>query len=116
LRGNLNKGNCVVSASKQRKILGMRAIILILILAVVVLIGAIATGLLDISQTRSAKAPDVAVSQNGITASGGQAPTFDVETGTVSVGAKPTNVTVPAPTVSVNPAGNDAQAVANNAQ
>ena len=94
----------------------MRAIILILILAVVVLIGAIATGMLDISQTRSAKVPDVAVSQNGITASGGQAPAFDVETGTVSVGAKPTNVTVPAPTVSVNPAGNDAQAVTNNAQ
>jgi hypothetical protein len=94
----------------------MRAIILILILAVVVLIGAIATGMLDISQTRGAKVPDVAVSQNGITASGGQAPAFDVETGTVSVGSKSTNVTVPAPTVSVNPAGNDAQAVTNNAQ
>ena len=94
----------------------MRAIILILILAVVVLIGAIATGMLDISQTRPAQAPNVNVSQNGITASGGQAPAFDVETGTVSVGAKQTNVTVPSPTVTVNPAGNDAQPATSNAQ
>jgi len=94
----------------------MRAILLILILAVVVLIGAIATGMLDISQTRPAEVPNLDVSKNGVTASGGQAPAFDVETGTVSVGAKDTNVTVPAPTVTVNPAGNDAQAVTNNAQ
>jgi hypothetical protein len=94
----------------------MRAIILILILAIVALIGAIATGMLDISQTREAKAPDVDVSHNGITASGGQAPAFDVETGTVSVGAKQTNVTVPAPTVTVNPAGNEAQPTTTNAQ
>ena len=94
----------------------MRAILLILILAVVVLIVAIATGMLDVSQTRSARAPEVDVTQNGITATGGQAPAFDVETGTVSVGAKPTNVVVPAPTLNVNPAGNDAQAVTNNAQ
>ena len=94
----------------------MRAILLILILAVIVLIGAIASGMVDISQTRGARAPEVDVSRNGITASGGQAPAFDVETGTVSVGAKETNVTVPAPTVTVNPAGNGAQASTNNAQ
>ncbi|HJR83569.1 MAG TPA: hypothetical protein VJ775_06545 [Sphingomicrobium sp.] len=94
----------------------MRAILLILILAVIVLIVAIASGMLDVSQTRMAKAPEVDVTQNGITATGGQAPAFDVETGTVSVGAKPTNVVVPAPTLNVNPAGNDAQTVANNAQ
>ena len=94
----------------------MRAILLILILAVVVLISAIATGMLDISQTRGARAPAVDVSRNGFTASGGQAPAFDVETGTVSVGAKQTNVVVPSPTVTVNPAGNDAQAATNNVQ
>jgi len=94
----------------------MRPILLILILAVVVLIALLATGMININQTRPAEVPKVAVSSNGITAKGGQAPAFDVETGTVSVGAKPTNVTVPAPTVSVNPAGNDAQAVTNNAQ
>jgi hypothetical protein len=93
----------------------MRAVLLILILGVVVLIGAIATGMLDISQTRGAKAPDVDVGSNGITASGGQAPAFDVETGTVSVGAKQTNVAVPSPTISVNRPGNEAEA-ANNAQ
>jgi hypothetical protein len=94
----------------------MRAILLILILAVVVLIGAIATGMLDISQTRAVKTPDVDVSRNGITATGGQAPAFDVETGTVSVGTKQTNVVVPTPALTVNPAGNDAQATTNNAQ
>jgi hypothetical protein len=94
----------------------MRAVLLILILGIVVLIGAIATGMLDISQTRSAKAPDVDVNSNGITASGGQAPAFDVETGTVSVGATQRNVTVPSPTVSVNRPGNETQAVADNAQ
>ena len=94
----------------------MRAILLILIVAVVVLIVAIATGMLDVSQTRAAKAPDIDVTKNGVTATGGQAPAFDVETGTVSVGAKQANVTVPAPTVSVNPAGNDAQPATNNPQ
>ena len=94
----------------------MRAILLILIIAVVVLIAAIATGMLDVSQTRAVEAPDIDVTKNGVTATGGQAPAFDVETGTVSVGAKQTNVTVPAPTVSVNPTGNDSEAVTNNAQ
>ena len=95
----------------------MRAILLILILAVVVLIGAIATGMLDISQTRGARAPAVDVSRNGITASGGQAPAFDVETGTVSVGTDQKNVTIPVPNVRVNSAqGNQAQPVTNSAQ
>lgn len=91
----------------------MRAVLFILILAVVVLIAAFATGMLDVSQIRPAKAPDVDVTANGITATGGQAPAFDVETGTVSVGTKTANVAVPAPSVTVNPAGNE---VANNAQ
>jgi len=52
----------------------MRALILILILAVVAAIIAVATGFLDISQTRSARAPDVAANAAGVTASGGQAP------------------------------------------
>ena len=96
----------------------MRAIILILILAVVGLIVLVATGLLDINQTRSAEAPQVSVTENGVTAQGGQAPAFDVETGTVSVGSEPANVTVAVPTVQVNPAdGNQAQpATTNTAQ
>ena len=49
----------------------MRAILLILILAVVILIVAIATGFLDINQVRGAKAPDIDASRNGVTATGG---------------------------------------------
>lgn len=94
----------------------MRPILLILILAVVVLIALLATGMININQTRPAEVPKVDVSSNGITAKGGQAPAFDVETGTVSVGTKPANVTVPAPSVTVNPAANEAQPAANTAQ
>jgi hypothetical protein len=68
----------------------MRAVLLILILAVVVVIIAIGSGFLDINQVRGAKAPDIDASRNGVTAVGGQAPAFDIETGSVAVGsAKP---------------------------
>ncbi len=73
----------------------MRAVLLILIVAVVAIIIAVATGLLNISQIRGARAPDVAASGNGITATGGQAPAFDIETGSVKVGTKDANVKVP---------------------
>ena len=82
----------------------MRAIILILIVAVVAIILAVATGLVDINQTRPARAPDIDTTGNGLTASGGQTPAFDIETGSVTVGANPQEVTVPVPTVNVNPA------------
>ena len=95
----------------------MRAILLILILAVVALIVLVATGLIDINQTRPAEAPQVSVTENGVVAKGGQAPAFDVETGTVSVGSEPANVTVAVPTVQVNRAdGNQAQRATNTAQ
>jgi hypothetical protein len=85
----------------------MRAILLILILVVVVLLIAIGTGFLDISQTRQAQAPQIATTGNGVTARGGQTPTFDVETGSVSVGTKQANVAVPS--IQVNrPGGNQA--------
>lgn len=94
----------------------MRAVLFILILAVAVLLIAIATGFLDIRQTRGARAPDVSA-DNGVSARGGQTPAFDIETGSVSVGTKRANVVVP--TVRVNPAdeqGNtEANTVANNA-
>ena len=95
----------------------MRAVLLVLILAVVALIVLVATGLLDINQSRPAKAPEVSVTQNGITATGGQTPAFDVETGTVSVGTDQKDVSVPVPTVRVNAAqGNQTQPVTNTAQ
>src|SRR4029450_11246536 len=73
----------------------MRAILLILSLAVGALIAAIATGFLDISQTRGARAPAVAASDGAIRASGGQWPTFEVQTGSVEVGSREANVDVP---------------------
>ncbi len=81
----------------------MRAVILVLILAVVALIIAIQTGFLDIRQTRGAEAPDITANGAGVTATGGQTPTFDVETGKVAVGSRPENVTVQMPTVEVQP-------------
>jgi hypothetical protein len=94
----------------------MRAVILVLILAVVAAIVLVATGLININQTRPAAAPSVSVNSNGVTATGGQTPAFDVETGTVSVGTNQANVTVPVPSVRVNPAdANQAEPAANTA-
>jgi hypothetical protein len=89
----------------------MRAVILVLILIVVAAIVLIASGLVDINQVRGARAPNIDASSNGVTASGGQAPAFDVETGTVSVGTRDAKVKVPS--LTVNPAGNDAAPVQN---
>ena len=84
----------------------MRAVLLVLILAVVVIIGAIATGFLDISQIRGARAPDIDASRNGVTATGGQAPSFDVETGSVGVGSR--DAVIKVPEIQVNPPANQA--------
>jgi hypothetical protein len=95
----------------------MRAVIFILIVIVLVVIAGIATGFVDINQIRGAKAPEISATQNGITAKGGQAPAFDVETGSVKVGTKQATVNVPA--LQVVPPQNQAQnqaAAANNAQ
>ena len=62
----------------------MRKFILILIVAIVALIGAIQLGLLSFKQDRPAQVPGVEVTPNGITATGGQTPSFEVETGTVA--------------------------------
>ena len=67
----------------------MRAVLFILIVAVIVVIAGIATGFLNINQIRgrqgARRSPRLA---NGVTAKGGQAPAFDVETGSVKVGTK----------------------------
>ena len=73
----------------------MRAILLILIVAVVALIVAISTGYLDISQTREAKAPSIEASDGAIRATAGQSPAFDVQTGSIQVGTHEGNVAVP---------------------
>ena len=95
----------------------MRAVIVILIVAVLAIIAAVATGFVDINQIRGGTVPQVAATENGVTAKGGRAPSFEVETGSVKVGTGDANVTVPkvtlgkenktvqVPKVEVRPAG-----------
>ena len=90
----------------------MRAVLIIVIIAVVAVLGAIATGFLNINQIRGAEAPRVGASNNGVTAQGGQAPAFEVETGSIKVGSKDANVKLP--TIQVAPAQNEAAAAASN--
>lgn len=73
----------------------MRVILLILIIAVVALIGAIATGYVNVSQTRGARAPKVEAADGAIRATGGQPPAFKMQTGSVEVGTRAANVAVP---------------------
>lgn len=87
----------------------MRKIILILIIAIVALIAAIQLNLLSFKQDRPAEVPGVEVTSNGITATGGQTPTYSVETGTVAVGTRNATVAVPVPTIQVQ-GPNDNQA------
>ena len=91
----------------------MRAVLILLIVAVLVVIAGIASGFLNIDQIRGARAPDVTATPNGVTAKGGQAPAFDVETGSVKVGTKQKTVTVPTLDVQ-KPGQNQAAAAANN--
>jgi flagellar basal body-associated protein FliL len=93
----------------------MRALLIILIIAVVAVLVAVGTGFLNISQIRGAKAPEVSATRNGVTAKGGQAPAFDVQTGSVKVGTKQATVKVPALVVE-RPRSKPSQAVTNNSQ
>ena len=87
----------------------MRKLFLILIVLVIAIIAAIQLGLLGIVQKQPAQAPGVEVTSNGITATGGQAPSFEVETGSVAVGTRNATVAVPVPTLEVrNPGMNQA--------
>jgi hypothetical protein len=92
----------------------MRAVILVLVVVIIAAIAAIASGFVDINQIRGAKAPEISATRNGVTAKGGQAPAFDVETGSVKVGT--TNTTVKVPQLQVVPPQNEAAAATNNAQ
>jgi hypothetical protein len=91
----------------------MRAVILVMVIAIVAIIAAIATGFVDINQIRGAKAPQISATSNGVVAKGGQAPAFDVETGSVKVGT--TNATVKVPRLEVVQPQNQAAAATNNA-
>ncbi|MBA3527354.1 MAG: hypothetical protein H0T82_10615 [Sphingomonas sp.] len=87
---------------------------LILIVVVLAVLIGIGTGFLDVSQTRPAQVPNVDATRGGVTASGGQTPAFDIETGSVAVGTTRANVVVP--TVQVRPPDDQANAQANAAQ
>jgi uncharacterized protein involved in outer membrane biogenesis len=49
----------------------MRALIFVLIVAVLAIIAAVATGFVNINQIRGAKAPQLSATANGVTAKGG---------------------------------------------
>ena len=74
----------------------MRAILLILIVAVVALIVAVQTGFVHLQQTQPAVAPGIAAENGKIITRPGQAPRFEVQTGSVGVGKGTVNVGVPA--------------------
>jgi hypothetical protein len=95
----------------------MRALLLILIVAVLAILIALWTGFLDIDQIRGARAPAISTTHNGVVARGGQTPAFDVETGSVEIGTRNTNVNVP--NVTIKPPPGEAaqnQAAQNAAQ
>jgi hypothetical protein len=92
----------------------MRAVLAILIVALVLIVAAIASGYLNIRQSRRGSPPAITATRNSVSASGGQAPAFDVETGSVKVGTKETTVKVPTLKVQ-KPEGKAAAATTNNA-
>ena len=73
----------------------MRTVLLILIVGVVALIALFASGLIDVSQTREARAPQVEAVDGSIRAREGQSPAFEVQTGSVALGTREANVAVP---------------------
>ena len=90
----------------------MRTILLIVIIAIVGIIVAVSTGFLNISQTEETEAPQVSATLNGVSARGGQAPAFDVETGSVKVGTRET--VVKTPTLEMHKAGDQGVPGATN--
>ena len=93
----------------------MRAVLLLIIVAVIAIIAAMATGFLSINQIRGTRVPQVTATANGVTAKGGQAPAFDVETGSVKVGSTEAQVKVPSLVVE-KPARNQVNAATDNTQ
>ena len=93
----------------------MRALLFILIVAVLVVLAGVVTGFIDINQIRGAQAPAISATHNGVVAKGGQTPAFDVETGSVEVGTRNATVRVPALEVKRPPEANTVAANQVNA-
>ena len=92
----------------------MRAILLLLIIVIVAAIIAFASGFVHLNQTRSVEVPSVSMTNGAVVTKGGQSPSFEVETGSVAVGTKQKEVTLPkvglpVPSLEVNRPGKDAQ-------
>jgi len=85
----------------------MRGILLILILIVVLAIGALATGLLNLTPVQPARVPTVAAEDGKLKVRGGQPPKVQVETGKIAVGTG--EATIAVPRLEVRPAGGGAQ-------
>ena len=85
----------------------MRAILVLLALVVIGAIVLVATGILDVNQTRQARAPGV---------TGGQAPAYNVEVNPIQVGTTTTNVQVPVVEMKTRQVQVPAIGVANNDQ
>jgi cytochrome oxidase Cu insertion factor (SCO1/SenC/PrrC family) len=75
----------------------LRAILLIVALLILLVIGAVWLGLLDLNQTQNAQAPRFEVNQT----QEAQAPKFEVKVNPVEVGTTTKNVQIEVPSVSV---------------
>lgn len=78
----------------------MRALLVLVGIAAIVLVVLMSLGMVSIDQTRPASLPRVSVE-------GGQAPKFDAEVGRIDIGT--TNKTVEVPTIDVQRADNAQQ-------
>ena len=81
----------------------MRAVLFIFIVGVLVIVAGVATGFINVSKIHGGEVPQVTASRNGIVAKGGEAPSFDVETGSVKVGTAQTSMNMP--TLQIQKAG-----------
>lgn len=92
----------------------MRALVFVLIIAVVLVIGAVATGYVNI-RPKGGRPPTLTATRTSVSVKGGEAPAFDVQAGSVKVGTKQTTVTVPTSIQIQKPGQNQTAAATNNA-
>jgi hypothetical protein len=81
----------------------MRAVFLVLIVAIFALIVAVMSGMVHLPQTRPAVAPGIESSNGKIVVREGQTPQFKVETGTIGVTTGKSGIAVPK--IEITPSG-----------
>jgi hypothetical protein len=92
----------------------MRAVISILVLAIIIAIAALATGFVKVSNF-TGQPPALTATRNSVSVKGGKPPAFEVEAGSVKVGTKDATVTVPTSVQIRKPGASQAAAATNNA-